>query len=144
MVGKFSQVRGQEIPQPKWGIFSHDFRGTPTFPATHLPHMPDSRGLVWVLEWWLPFESTDHARPTAQHNTHVNSLKPLNSSASYRGFIPSLQMWKQKPKAVKSLPEVTVERGSLPGARDHNIFCLTLCCCGKNTSHEISTNSKWT
>ena len=110
MVGKFSQVRGQEIPQPKWGIFSHDFRGTPTFPATHLPHTPDSRGQVWVLEWWLPFESTDHARPTAQHNTHVNSLKPLNSSASYRGFIPSLQMWKQKPKAVKSLPEVTASK----------------------------------
>ena len=110
MVGKFRQVRGQEIPQPEWGIFSHDFRGAPTFPATHLPHTPDSRGLVWVLEWWLPFESTDHARPTAQHSTHINSLKPLNSSARYRGFIPSLQMWKQKPKAVKSLPEVTASK----------------------------------
>ena len=54
MVGKFSQVRGQEIPQPKWGIFSHDFRGTPTFPATHLPHTPDSRGQVWVLDKDFP------------------------------------------------------------------------------------------
>ena len=29
-------------------------------------------------------------------------------------------------KMAKSLPEVTVEHGSLPGARDHNIFFFTL------------------
>lgn len=29
-------------------------------------------------------------------------------------------------KKAKSLPEVTAEHGSLPGARDHNIFFLTL------------------
>ena len=57
------------------------------------------------------------------------------------GPAAALQMGLLRTKKAKSLPEVTVEGGRLPGARDHSIVCLTLCCCGKNTSHEISTNS---
>lgn len=78
--------------------FSHDFRGTlplldisPAPPCSQLPifftpQTPEAQSGCCGDGHYS--ESTDHARSTAKHNTHIISLKPLDSSTSTGVLFP--------------------------------------------------------
>lgn len=106
-------VRRCETPHPNGGTFSHDFLGAPSSP-THLSspprfQPPTSTPPIPEAPSGCRFESTDQARPTAERHTHIIPWE-CQWLHEVRSFIPSLQMWKGRPKEVKSLAQVTVSK----------------------------------